>query len=164
MGGILYLIDTAPEQGAFTCVPGFHRRIADWLASLPPGADPSPAGPACPRSPAGRAGDLVIWNDALPHGLSRLNHRLTCLCIVQYIEDVSDRAGDAAGVEVIEGKARPAWEHLYALLPVLTGRRSGARGPLNTTVWTRGSTGSMVDISIWDDTRCFPMMKWSPFD
>ena len=33
--GILYLTDTPPEQGAFTCVPGFQRRIDAWLASLP---------------------------------------------------------------------------------------------------------------------------------
>ena len=38
--GILYLTDTAPEQGAFTLVPGFHRWGEDWLKSLPPGADP----------------------------------------------------------------------------------------------------------------------------
>ncbi len=38
--GLLYLTDTPANQGAFTCVPGFHRRIAAWLQSLPPGADP----------------------------------------------------------------------------------------------------------------------------
>ena len=87
MGGILYLIDTAPEQGAFTCVPGFHRRIAD-LAGEPSAARrrSPPAGPACAglaaRSPR-RAGDLVIWNDALPHG-SRPNHA-DMPRIVQYI-------------------------------------------------------------------------------
>ena len=42
--GILYLTDTAADQGAFQCVPGFHRKIDAWLASLPPGADPAPAG------------------------------------------------------------------------------------------------------------------------
>ncbi|HEY6236367.1 MAG TPA: hypothetical protein VIW69_14810 [Candidatus Elarobacter sp.] len=30
----------AADQGAFTCVPGFHRRIASWLAGLPAGTDP----------------------------------------------------------------------------------------------------------------------------
>jgi len=38
--GIAYLTDRAAEQGAFTCVPGFHRRIEAWLAGLPIGADP----------------------------------------------------------------------------------------------------------------------------
>lgn len=71
--GILYLTDTAADQGAFTCVPGFHHRLARWLAELPPDADPRswkvlatlPARPI-----AGRAGDLVIWHQALPHGSS----------------------------------------------------------------------------------------------
>jgi hypothetical protein len=71
--GILYLADTAPDQGAFTCVPGFHRKLESWLQSLPPAEDPraqnlSLLGCAVPI--AGRAGDLVIWHNALPHGSS----------------------------------------------------------------------------------------------
>lgn len=73
MQGILYLTDTAADQGAFTCVPGFHRWLANWLSELPPGANPRDIGvlnslPAVPI--AGRAGDLVIWHQALPHGSS----------------------------------------------------------------------------------------------
>lgn len=69
--GILYLTDTQAEQGAFTLVPGFHRRLDAWLAGLP-------GGPAAARDQdmdqlgpvpiAGRAGDLIIWHHALPHG------------------------------------------------------------------------------------------------
>ncbi len=71
--GILYLTDTATDQGAFTCVPGFHHCLAKWLAELPPDADPRgwkllETLPAVPI--AGRAGDLVIWHQALPHGSS----------------------------------------------------------------------------------------------
>jgi ectoine hydroxylase-related dioxygenase (phytanoyl-CoA dioxygenase family) len=71
--GILYLTDTAADQGAFTCVPGFHRRLASWLEELPPDAKPRDRRlldqlPAIPI--AGRAGDLVIWHHALPHGSS----------------------------------------------------------------------------------------------
>ena len=84
--GILYLTDTEAEQGAFTCVPGFHHRLAQWLEQLPPGADP--------RAPermaslgavpiAGRAGDLILWHHALPHG-SRPN-RARRPRLVQYI-------------------------------------------------------------------------------
>jgi Phytanoyl-CoA dioxygenase (PhyH) len=85
MHGILYLIDTEPEQGAFTCVPGFHRRVADWLANLPAGVDPRAQNLHLlgSRAIAGRAGDLVIWHDALPHG-SRPN-RGRMPRIVQYI-------------------------------------------------------------------------------
>ena len=83
--GILYLTDTPPEQGAFTCVPGLHRRIGAWLASLPLDADPRRQDlHALGSQPiGGRAGDLIIWNDALPHG-SRPN-RGRAPRLVQYI-------------------------------------------------------------------------------
>lgn len=83
--GILYLIDTPADQGGFTLVPGFHRRIGDWLAHLPPGADPRQQNLYAlgPTPIAGRAGDLVIWHDALPHGASPNRGRMPR--IVQYI-------------------------------------------------------------------------------
>lgn len=84
--GILYLTDTQANQGAFTCVPGFHRRVAQWLNSLSPNADPRTEDltklPAIPIP--GRAGDLVIWHHALPHGASpNLSSRPR---VVQYIK------------------------------------------------------------------------------
>ncbi len=85
VSGLIYLTDTDAEQGAFTCVPGFHRRIEHWLASLPHGIDPRREGleslDAMPI--AGRAGDLIIWRKALPHG-SRPN-KTTRPRIVQYL-------------------------------------------------------------------------------
>jgi len=67
---ILYLTDTAANQGAFSCVPGFHRRLESWLRELPAGADPRAQAlkdlQAVPI--AGGAGDLIIWHHALPHG------------------------------------------------------------------------------------------------
>jgi hypothetical protein len=83
--GILYLSDTPPEQGAFTLVPGFHRRIASWMADLPQGADPRNQDlHALGSMPVGgHAGDLIIWQQALPHG-SRPN-RGSMPRIVQYI-------------------------------------------------------------------------------
>jgi ectoine hydroxylase-related dioxygenase (phytanoyl-CoA dioxygenase family) len=83
--GILYLTDTPPEQGAFTLVPGFQRWSEDWLKSLPAGADPRTqdlhALGAIPVG--GRAGDLVIWHEALPHGASP--NRATRPRLVHYI-------------------------------------------------------------------------------
>ncbi len=71
-GGILYLTDTPPEQGAFTLVPGFQRWGDDWLKALPAGADPRRQDLYAlgPRTIGGKAGDLIIWHQALPHGAS----------------------------------------------------------------------------------------------
>lgn len=68
--GILYLADTPAEQGALTVVPGFHRRLPQWLATLPPDAHPQQQDlHALGSAPvAGRAGDMVIWHAWLPHG------------------------------------------------------------------------------------------------
>lgn len=68
--GILYLTDTAADQGALTLVPRFHRRLEGWLAEI---GDRDPRridldAEAVPI-PAG-AGDLIIWRQDLPHGAS----------------------------------------------------------------------------------------------
>lgn len=67
---ILYLTDTASDQGALRLVPGFHRRLDAWLDSL---GDTDPRrvdlrGEAA-AIPAG-AGDLIIWRADLPHAAS----------------------------------------------------------------------------------------------
>ncbi len=68
--GILYLTDTAENQGAFRCVPGFHRRIDAWLDGLPEGCDPTLEDLEAfgPRRIAAGGGALIIWSAALPHG------------------------------------------------------------------------------------------------
>ncbi len=69
--GILYLADTAAEQGAFCCVPGFHKKIEAWLQSLPANTDPRSVDLSKEAVPiAGKAGDLIIWHHSLPHGSS----------------------------------------------------------------------------------------------
>jgi hypothetical protein len=67
---ILYLTDTAADQGAFGCVPGFHRQLELWLKKVPAGADPRAIATRELRAIpiAGRAGDLIVWHQALPHG------------------------------------------------------------------------------------------------
>jgi hypothetical protein len=84
-GGILYLTDTPPEQGAFTLVPGFQRWGEAWLKTLPANADPRRQDLYAlePRPIGGRAGDLIIWHQALPHGASP--NRGTKPRMVQYI-------------------------------------------------------------------------------
>lgn len=83
--GILYLADTAANQGAFTLVPGFHNRIADWLNSLPEGSNPRQQDMyALGHMPvAANAGDFILWHHALPHGSSP--NTSTLPRFVQYI-------------------------------------------------------------------------------
>jgi ectoine hydroxylase-related dioxygenase (phytanoyl-CoA dioxygenase family) len=83
--GILYLTDTPAEQGAFSCIPGFHRTLEGWLKHLPEGEDPRRAVLSHPgfTPVAGKAGDLVLWHQALPHGSSP--NRGTMPRVVQYI-------------------------------------------------------------------------------
>lgn len=70
MLGVLYLADTAEDQGAFELVPGFHHGLAEWLEAL---GDVDPrrvdlSGQAV--RVAAEAGDLIIWRHDLPHGAS----------------------------------------------------------------------------------------------
>jgi hypothetical protein len=68
--GILYLTDTAADQGAFGLVPGMHRTIESWVKRLPPQVNPNEAARQhLTMTPiSGKAGDLIIWHHALPHG------------------------------------------------------------------------------------------------
>lgn len=71
--GILYLADTAANQGAFTLVPGFQHRIENWINTLPPDSNPRQQNMhALGSIPiVANAGDFIIWHHALPHGSSR---------------------------------------------------------------------------------------------
>lgn len=83
--GILYLTDTKENQGAFTLVPGFHKKIEQWLNNLPEGANPRKENMHAlgPKPIAADQGDFIIWHQALPHG-SSINTS-TQPRIVQYI-------------------------------------------------------------------------------
>lgn len=86
--GILYLTDTASDQGAFSLVPEFHHKIENWLQNLPAGTDPRMEDieglGILPVS--GNEGDLIIWHHALPHGSSANHSRIPRY--VQYINFV----------------------------------------------------------------------------
>ena len=70
--GILYLADVAEDQGAFSCVPGFHRTLKQWLQSVPDGVSvQSHAQRTLTMKPiAAKRGDMIIWHHLLPHGSS----------------------------------------------------------------------------------------------
>ncbi|CAJ1409566.1 unnamed protein product [Effrenium voratum] len=71
--GIVYLEDTPAELGALRVVPGFHRLLGPWSKSFG-----QRSGRECPaqlqamaRHVEAKAGSLVLWLSALPHGPSR---------------------------------------------------------------------------------------------
>lgn len=82
---LIYLTDVAEHQGAFCCVPGFHKKIDHWLTQQSPGTDLQKQDWAqWPVKPiAANAGDLIIWHHALPHGSSP--NRADFPRMVQYI-------------------------------------------------------------------------------
>ena len=86
---ILYLTDTVAHQGAFSCVPGFHRRLESWLKEA--GGDPrAQAARELGAIPiAGEAGDLIIWHQALPHGATP--NRASLPRVVQYLNMFASR-------------------------------------------------------------------------
>ena len=69
--GVLCLSDTSPDQGGFHCIPGMHRETIEWSrtpleqrdVSAPPQLDWRKA-----QAIEAKAGDLIIWHRALPHG------------------------------------------------------------------------------------------------
>lgn len=83
--GILYLADVDEDQGAFSCVPGFHRCLGDWLKSVPPGVSAQDHGrrTLCMTPIAAKRGDMVIWHHLLPHGSSPNRSRRPR--VVQYL-------------------------------------------------------------------------------
>jgi ectoine hydroxylase-related dioxygenase (phytanoyl-CoA dioxygenase family) len=74
--GVLYLSDTAADQGGFHCMPGWHKRTEEWMklteritGKQTNGVRGAELKDLPDRTPIeGKAGDLVIWQRALPHG------------------------------------------------------------------------------------------------
>lgn len=72
--GIIALNATSPEHGGFQCAPELFHRFDRWKALQP--ADRDPIRPTFDRAempvvrPELQAGDLLIWNGALAHGVA----------------------------------------------------------------------------------------------
>lgn len=92
--GVLYLEDTSADQGGFQCVAGFQRRFQEWVKTQP--ADRDPWRPALDglevKTIPGKAGDLLIWHNLLPHGNSR--NRSNKPRLAQYITMSPAREAD----------------------------------------------------------------------
>lgn len=83
--GLLYLSDCNESDGAFHCVPRFHHRITNWLADIDPAQNPRLIAEQTLTAKAvpGKAGDFVIWHQALPHCATP--NRGTTPRMVQYL-------------------------------------------------------------------------------
>ncbi|MBP1991037.1 phytanoyl-CoA dioxygenase family protein [Paenibacillus eucommiae] len=68
--GVVYLADTAANQGGFQCVPSIYRNLEQYLKEQPADRDPwHPDLTGYEVEPIpGEAGDLLIWDVLLPHG------------------------------------------------------------------------------------------------
>ncbi|WP_443071206.1 phytanoyl-CoA dioxygenase family protein [Streptomyces sp. NBC_01476] len=72
--GIIALNDTAPDRGGFQCSPELFRRFDEWKPLQP--ADRDPIRPSVDQAefpvirPELKAGDLLIWNGQLAHGVA----------------------------------------------------------------------------------------------
>ncbi|MBE8716378.1 phytanoyl-CoA dioxygenase family protein [Cellvibrio polysaccharolyticus] len=95
--GLIYLTDTSKEQGAFCCVPGFHLEIDAWLQQQnKPDVELQKQNWSewLIKPISGKAGDLIIWHHALPHGASR--NKAASPRMVQYINMYPLANGDSA--------------------------------------------------------------------
>lgn len=83
--GVLSLSDTTAETGGFQCVPDLYRTFEEWVKTQP--ADRNPFMPDVTgfkiEQIETRAGDLLIWNSMLAHGIRP--NRADRVRIAQYI-------------------------------------------------------------------------------
>jgi hypothetical protein len=73
--GVLSLNNATEEMGGFQCVPGLYRNLNEWVKWQPPDRDsfkPDISGFEIVKVQS-KAGDLLIWDSRLPHGI-RENH------------------------------------------------------------------------------------------
>jgi Phytanoyl-CoA dioxygenase (PhyH) len=72
--GIIALNDTVPDRGGFQCAPELFHGFERWRALQPDGRDPIRPSFDRTKMPVVRpelgAGDLLIWNGALAHGVA----------------------------------------------------------------------------------------------
>jgi hypothetical protein len=83
--GLLYLTDCGLNDGAFHCVPGFHKKIDSWLNTLKSDINPREEiiKITQPVPIVANAGDFIIWQNTLPHCASP--NKGTAPRMVQYL-------------------------------------------------------------------------------
>jgi len=108
--GVLSLVDTDAEVGGFQCVPEIFRDFEAWKARQPTDRDPWRPDPGDlePTFIPLKAGDLLIWNSLLAHGI-RAN-RSNRPRIAQYI---AMTPADESDAELREWRIR-SWRERVA--------------------------------------------------
>ena len=105
--GLVYLRDTADDQGAFCCIPGIYRGLDEWLErddwrSIDPDEHDV-------VNVGGKRGSVVIWSRRLPHSSARNVRALPRW--VQYV--AYSNAGSEANRENlarrVEDRRPPEW-------------------------------------------------------
>ncbi|KQU25116.1 phytanoyl-CoA dioxygenase [Priestia megaterium] len=83
--GVLSLVDTDIEMGGFQCIPELYRNFDEWVKTQPEDRDPYKPDTTgfTPTKVVTKAGDLLIFNSMLAHGI-RAN-RSTKPRLAQYI-------------------------------------------------------------------------------
>ena len=90
------LTDCPAGSGGFQCVAGLPKRLDEWIATQPPDRDPHRPDLTNLNvtSIATKAGDLLIWNSLLPHGVGA--NRSERPRLAQYISMSPAQEDDAA--------------------------------------------------------------------
>ncbi|MFI9326535.1 phytanoyl-CoA dioxygenase family protein [Kitasatospora sp. NPDC052868] len=114
--GIIALNDTQPDTGGFQCNPELFRRFEPWRLAQP--ADRDPIRPDVDREeypvvrPELAAGDLLIWNGLLAHGVAA-NSSQNGVRSVQYLSMMpaleEHREMRESRIESWRSLATPTW-------------------------------------------------------
>ena len=125
--GLVYLRDTADDQGAFCCAPEVYANLSEWVdgRSVAQARALVNAGDTPIRRIGGPAGSMVIWHRQMPHSSARNDGALPRW--VQYV--TMDRAGSEAErrerVRLFEERRPPEW----AVRQRVPGQRIPEPGP-----------------------------------
>lgn len=148
--GVLSLTDTGSGRGGFQCVAGMPRRLEDWIATQPGDRDPyrpDLAGLEITEVDT-RAGDLLIWDSRLPHGVRPNTSDRPRLA--QYVSMSPAREDDEA---LRQGRIR-SWLHRTS--------PAGDVFPGDPREWERrhGTTAALtplgrklLGLDLWDPSR-----------
>jgi hypothetical protein len=107
--GLIYLADTAPDQGGFCCVPDLYRQLDAWLECH----ETTTRRPDVGELPVVRigapAGSLILWNRRMPH--SSAENRGDLPRWVQYVamEPAGDDEARSELATLYQEKRPPAW-------------------------------------------------------